>query len=189
MIKFKANALVHSISPLIEVPSKTNGNTFQKRELILNDSYTKDGQDYYNYVLIEFTGDRMSSLDGFAPGQMVTVEACVNGREYQGRYFTTLRGLKISHYVPPQQPHSPQPQQPQQPQAYPQQSQQPQGYTQPQNYPQGQMYPQQYGAYPQQAPLPGQAYPQQYGQPQQPYGQPQQPYNTPGPSQNDDIPF
>lgn len=182
MIKLKANAVVHSISPVIEVPSKTGGNSFQKRELVLNDSSSNNGQDYYNYVLIEFTGERMSSLDGFAPGQMVTVEAYVSGREYNGRYFNTLRGLKISQYVPPQQQHSQPVQQ--------QYSQQQQGYPQ-QSYPQNQgVYPQpQPSGYPQQAPLPGQSYSQQYGQSQQQYAQPQQQYNAFGAAPNDDVPF
>ena len=81
MIKFTATALIHFISPVIDIPSRNGGQSFQKRELILDDSWTKDGNTYTNFVLIEFSGDKISQLDNFVPGQRVTVEAFINGRE------------------------------------------------------------------------------------------------------------
>lgn len=138
MIKLTATALIHSISPVIEIPSKTGGNPFQKRELILDDSYTdRDGTPRPNFVSIEFTGERMAILDQYAPGMKVSVEACVNGRESNGRIFNSIRGLSVQPYQPAQ--------------AYPQQPAP--GYAQ-------QLFPQQ-PAYPQQQAYPQQNYPQQ----------------------------
>lgn len=113
MIKLTATALVHSVSPVLQVNS-----SFQKRELVLNDSWERDGEVHDNFVLIEFVGDKMPMLDTIAPGQRVTVEAFVNGREYQGRYFTTLRGLSVAPYQQAPQQAAP-----------PQQAPQPQGYA------------------------------------------------------------
>ena len=154
MIKLTATALIHYISPVLQVSEN-----FQKRELILNDSWEKDGKTYPNFVLIEFTGDKMAMLDNFAPGQRVTVEAYVNGREYQGRYFNSIKGMGIVPYQAPsnvgQRPAQPAPG------SYPQQHS---GYQQaPELYRQG-GYPQAPGGYPPQPAYPQQApYPQHGG--------------------------
>lgn len=144
-------AIIYSISPVQEIPSKNGGQPFLKRELILDDSWAdREGTVHPNYVLVEFTGDKMSVLDGFQPGQRVNVDAVVNGREYNGRVFTTIRGLNVSPY----------PQQPQQ--GYAQQAAAPaHEYSQQAAYPQQPAYPQQSAypqpAAPQSAPFPGQA--------------------------------
>lgn len=183
MIKLKATALIRSISPVIEIPSRSGGQSFLKRELVLDDSWTKDGNTHENFVLIEFTGDKMSQLDAFAPGQRVNVEAYVSGREYQGKVFNTIKGSTIELYQT-QQPVPPTGQYPQAP-GYPQQPQQPQ-------YPQAPGYPQQ-GAYPPGGYPPQPAYPPQGGYPQQgAYPQPAAP--MPGAPQSgnlgpDGLPF
>lgn len=159
MIKFTGtNVKVHSVSEVINIESKTGGQPYQKRELVIDDSWDKDGKHYANFVLIEFSGEKMAQLDQLVPGMRINVEGMINGREHNGRIFDTVKGL--SAYVPQQ---TQQPQQPYQSapmsSAYPQQ-----GYCQ--SYPQGSY--QQAPSYPQ-----GQPY-QQGGYPQQPYGQPQQ---------------
>ena len=170
MIKFTATSLIHSISPVVQVTER-----FQKRELILDDSWSRDGQDHPNFIVVEFSGDRMALLDNFAPGQRVNVEIVVNGRERDGRIFNSLRGLNVTPYQPAQYqqgasagqfqqfPQQQYPQQPNQQGGYPSA---PMGYQQPQHYPQ-------------QAP-------RQYQQPHQ-YQQPQQPQQF-GPGVND-LPF
>lgn len=144
MIKLTATALVHYISPVLQV-----SDNFQKRELILDDSWEKDGKTYPNYVLIEFTGDKMPLLDNFAPGQRVTVEAYVNGREYQGRYFNSIKGMGIVPYQAPstvgQRPAQPAPG------VYPQQQT---GFQQASEFYRQGSYPQAPGGYPQQPPAP-----------------------------------
>lgn len=97
MIKFSAqNALVHYVSDVIEIPSKTGGQPFCKRELVINDSWERDGQQYLNFVLIEFSGDKMQHLNGIDPGQRVNIEGMLVGREYNNRIFNTVRGLSVS---------------------------------------------------------------------------------------------
>lgn len=120
MIKFTAtNALVHTVTPVTEIPSKSGGNPFYKRELILNDSWERDGRWFESFVKIEFTGDRMAQLDGIQPGQRVNVEGMINGREYNGAIYNTVRGNSVAvaqpqpGYAPQQQGYAPQAPQPQ----------------------------------------------------------------------------
>lgn len=104
MIKFSGtNVLVHSISQVITIPSKSGGQDFQKRELIVDNSWDKDGHHYSDFVLIEFTGDRMALLDSIYPGQRINVEGMLSGREYNNRIFNTIKGLNITLNQPQQQ--------------------------------------------------------------------------------------
>ena len=81
MIKFSAtNALVHSVTPVIEIESRSGGQPFCKRELIIDDSWDKDGKHYANFVSIEFTGDKMAQLDSVYPGMRVNVDGLLSGR-------------------------------------------------------------------------------------------------------------
>lgn len=131
MIKFSAtNVLVHSVSPMMEIESKSGGQPFYKRELIIDDSWDKDGKHYSNFVSIEFTGDKMSQLDSIYPGQRVNVDGLLSGREYYNRIYNSVRGQTVAPYQAQQQ-YAPAPapmpggypQQPAAP-AYPQQPQQ-----------------------------------------------------------------
>lgn len=151
MIKLTATAAIYSISPVIDIPSKSGGNPFQKRELVLDDSwFDRDNQPHQSLVVIEATGEKKDLLNQFAPGMRVTVEALVSGREANGRVFNSIRLLGIQQaaqqtYAAPTMP-------PQQP-MYPQQPAP--AYQQP--------------AYPNAAPYPQQGYaPYTQAQPQQP---------------------
>lgn len=174
MIKLTATALIHTISPVIEIPAKNGGAPFQKRELVLNDSWERDGETHPNFVVIEITGDAMMQLDNFIPGQRVTVDAMVNGREYNGRIFNTIKGRTVTLYQPrqtaavsQQQPYQPQPTYAQQP------------YQQVQRVQPTPSAPGYNGQYPQA--------PQQYQQPAPQYQQPVNPqYGGLGPA---DLPF
>lgn len=108
-LQISGGAIIYSISQVQEIPSRNGGDPFRKRELILDDSWSdRDGVVHPNYVLVEFTGDKMSLLDNFQPGQRVNVDACVNGREYNGRVFTSIKGLGITPYQEqPQQGYAP----------------------------------------------------------------------------------
>lgn len=175
MIKLTMTALIRSISPVIEIPSKNGGQPYQKREMVLEDTWGRNGERYSDLVMVEFSGERMSVLDGFVVGQCVDLEAKVTGRESNGRVFNSIKGLSVVLHqsrqrVGGQRPATaqPQPQAPQQPYQQPQQvsqqvSQQPQ-YPSP-------------GGYAQQP---------QYQQPQQVYQQPQQP---PRPQGNGGLPL
>lgn len=150
-LQIQGGAVIHSISPVQEIPSKNGGAPFQKRELILDDSWIdNNGSTHPNYVCVEFTGDRMPLLDNFQPGQRVSVDARVTGRVFNDRIFMSVRGFGIYAYQPPQQVYSDG------------------GYTQHGNPPQQQAYPQQ--GNPQQS-----SYPSQPSYPAQPAPQPSAP--------------
>jgi len=168
MIKLTATALIHYISPVIQVSAN-----FSKRELILDDSWERNGEVHPNFVSIEFSNDAMAQLDSFYPGQRVTVEAYVNGREWNGRILNSIRGRSVM---------------PAQAQAYPRQSA---AYPQQPAYPQALAYPQQAPA---PAPMPGYGQPPQPTYPQQGYApapapQPAQAYQQPQSPGVADLPF
>lgn len=153
MIKFTVtNALVHSVSPEIDIPSRNGGRNFVKRELIIDDSWDKEGKHYPNFVLVEFTGDRMAQLDQIFPGMRVKLDVMLTGREYNGRIYNTIKGQSVTP-AQPQQQYSASPSPAPMPVSgnYPQQQTYP---AQPQQYAQASSYPSQqfFGT---QAPAPG----------------------------------
>lgn len=69
---------------------------FSKRELVV----TEQGGQYPQLIPVEFKQDKTGLLDGFKPGDEVTVTCFVNGREWTGKdgvtkYFLSLAGNRI----------------------------------------------------------------------------------------------
>ena len=87
-----------NISGTIKVIGQTQqvSEKFSKRELVINEP---SGQ-YPQLIPIEFKQDKTSLLDGFKPGDEVSVTCFVNGREWTGKdgvtkYFPSLAGNQI----------------------------------------------------------------------------------------------
>ncbi len=84
------NGAIHKI-----FDEKAVSASFRKRELVLE---TDDR--YPQKILVEFTQDKCSLLDGFSPGTQVRVSINIRGREWtspQGdtKYFVSVQGWKI----------------------------------------------------------------------------------------------
>ncbi|HPF89128.1 MAG TPA: DUF3127 domain-containing protein [Flavobacteriales bacterium] len=87
-----------TISGTIKVVGKTQdvSDKFRKRELVVTEPSGQRPQ----HIPVEFTQDRCGLLDGYNPGDEVTVTCYVNGREWTGRdgvtkYFLSLSGNRI----------------------------------------------------------------------------------------------
>jgi len=87
-----------SISGTIKVIGKTQdvSEKFRKREVVI----TEAGGQYPQHIPVEFTQDRCGLLDGYNPGEEVTVTCYVNGREWTGKdgvtkHFLSLKGDRI----------------------------------------------------------------------------------------------
>jgi hypothetical protein len=87
-----------TISGSIKLVGKTQqvSDKFSKRELVVTEPSGQRPQ----HIPIEFTQDRTALLDGYKPGDEVTVTCYVNGREWTGRdgvtkYFLSLSGNRI----------------------------------------------------------------------------------------------
>lgn len=87
-MKFDVTAVIKEIGPIETVGQKG----FQKRNLIL----TEQGGQYENLICVEFSGDKLSAPEQFSAGQTVTVSGFINCREWNGKYFTSLRGSFMS---------------------------------------------------------------------------------------------
>jgi single-strand DNA-binding protein len=55
----------------------------------------KNEGNYTDYFPFELGGEKTTMADGFQPGQVVTVNFNVRGREWNGRWFTSLAPFKI----------------------------------------------------------------------------------------------
>ena len=96
---------IYKIMPTKPIVSEKTGNTFHKREIVLDasrfDQYTGEKK-YDNYPMLEFGGEEQcAQLDKFKEGELVTVSFDLNGTQYQDRqtnetkYFTRVRAYKI----------------------------------------------------------------------------------------------
>jgi single-strand DNA-binding protein len=67
---------------------------FQKREIIIRneDDFTQD-------IKVEFVNDNCEKLDLFKTGEVVMVAFTLVGNQYQGKYYTNLRGIAIGQRV------------------------------------------------------------------------------------------
>lgn len=86
---------IHHIGPVETVGS----NGFTKQLLVVN-----NGQQYDNLTPIEFAKDKTALLNGLRVGQSVTVHINLGGREYNGKYYPSVRGWKVEadQSAPPQ---------------------------------------------------------------------------------------
>lgn len=69
-----------------EIPSKSGGNPFVKREFILDatthDPYTGERSQYENILPLEVSGDKCAELDNYRVGDVITVSFALQGREW-----------------------------------------------------------------------------------------------------------
>ena len=100
-MKFETQAVIKEIGP---IESFGDGG-FQKRNLIL----TEQNGEYENVVCVEWSGDKLERPESHQVGQMVLVSGFINCREWNGKYFTSLKGSFIQN-VDPQQAPQPAPQ-------------------------------------------------------------------------------
>ena len=91
-----------SISNTVQIPSKTGGNSFTKREFILDattyDPYTGERSEYENIIPLEFSGDKCTELDRFKTGDVVTVSFVLQGRSWSTQDGELKRMVSIRCY-------------------------------------------------------------------------------------------
>lgn len=114
-----------AIGQTVQIPSKTGGSPFLKREFLLDattyDQWTGERSQYENIVPLEVSGDKCAELDNFNVGDIITVSFALQGREWTNQDGQTKRMVSIRCYkierrnqpgqvaVPQQAAHQPQP--------------------------------------------------------------------------------
>lgn len=98
-------AKVYKVGVTKEFQTKTGGEPFRKRELILDaarfDPCTGE-RSVDNYVVIEFSNKRCADLDNVGPGDLVTVDYILQGRKYndkvtnEEKFITSVIGIGIT---------------------------------------------------------------------------------------------
>lgn len=113
-----------AIGQTVQIPSKTGGGPFLKREFLLDattyDPYTGERSQYENVLPLEVSGDKCAELDHFCIGDVVTVSFALQGRQWQTqdgelKRMTSIRCYKLEGRTPTQAaaPHpAPQPSEP-----------------------------------------------------------------------------
>ena len=95
-----------------EIPSKSGGNPFVKREFILDatthDPYTGERSQYENILPLEVSGDKCAELDNYRVGDVITVSFALQGREWtnqdgQVKRMVSIRCYKLEARRPVQQ--------------------------------------------------------------------------------------
>ena len=70
--------------------TQTSASGFCWREMVI-----ETGGQWSNPVPTRWIRDNTTKLDGLKPGDEVTVEYRLNGREYNGKYYVDVQGLAI----------------------------------------------------------------------------------------------
>ena len=90
------------IGQTVQIPSKTGGSSFTKREFILDattyDPYTGERSEYENVIPLEFSGDKCAELDRFNQGDVVTVSFVLQGRSWANQDGELKRMASIRCY-------------------------------------------------------------------------------------------
>lgn len=99
MSGFTSEGVVKNIGTPIKVAEK----------LTVQDVVIEIPDKYPQLVLFQFKNDRTDQLRDVRVGDILRVSWNLRGREYQGRYFTTLEGWKVerSQSAPQQQSNAP----------------------------------------------------------------------------------
>ena len=70
-------------------------NNFKKREIVVSTT-----EEYPQDIKFEFTDEAgINKLDDYSTGEAVRIAFQLKGSEWQGKYFTNLRGIAISSYA------------------------------------------------------------------------------------------
>ena len=87
---YEMTGIVHKILPVKTFPSG-----FYKRELVLTNDLGEDTR-YPKYVPFTFKKMAADRLEGIREGQRVKVVFALEGREYDGRFWPDVTGLKAT---------------------------------------------------------------------------------------------
>ena len=100
-----------AIGQTVQIPSKTGGDPFLKREFLLDattyDPYTGERSQYENVLPLEVSGDKCAELDHFCIGDVVTVSFALQGQQWQTqdgelKRMTSIRCYKLEGRTPTQ---------------------------------------------------------------------------------------
>jgi len=79
----------------VESGTSKSGNEWTKRNIVV----TTEG-DYPQDIQIEFFGKSVQAIGNYNIGNPVKVSINLKGREYNGKYYTSVSGWKIENNIP-----------------------------------------------------------------------------------------
>ena len=78
----------------VESGTSKAGNEWSKRTIVVTTA-----EKYPQDLAIDFLGDKISQINNFQVGNPVTVGINLRGKEYNGKYYTSINGWKIAATV------------------------------------------------------------------------------------------
>ncbi len=75
----------------VESGTSKSGNEWSKRTIVVTTA-----EKYPQDLSIDFLGDKIGQINNFQVGNPVTVGINLRGQEYNGKYYTSINGWKIS---------------------------------------------------------------------------------------------
>ena len=91
-----------AIGQTVQIPSKTGGSPFLKREFLLDattyDQWTGERSQYENIVPLDVSGEKCADLDNLSVGDIITVSFALQGREWTNKDGQTKRMVSIRCY-------------------------------------------------------------------------------------------
>ncbi len=88
---------------LQEVKGTSAKGEWKKQEFVI----TTDDSQYPRIICFTLFNDKVSLIQGIAPGSQVEVSFVVESREYQGRYFHNVNAWRIAQAAPAGAPEVP----------------------------------------------------------------------------------
>jgi len=85
---------IKGIVKVLEDTQEIGEKGFKKRLIVVTTQ-----EQYPQDIAIEFTGDKTNLLDEIAEGETVDVSINIRGREYNGKYYTSIQGWKIDTII------------------------------------------------------------------------------------------
>ena len=85
---------IKGIVKVLEDTQEIGEKGFKKRLIVVTTQ-----EQYPQDIAIEFTGDKTNLLDEIAEGETVDVSINIRGREYNGKYYTSILGWKIETII------------------------------------------------------------------------------------------
>lgn len=95
-MSFETKGVLIAVYPVTVISDK-----FKKREFVIEQSETRSGYDFKEFVKFQVTQDKCTLPDQVKIGEMVKVSFNLRGRKYEKdgnvSYFTNLEAWKLEH--------------------------------------------------------------------------------------------
>lgn len=92
---FELTGIVKAKLPTETITSKS-GEPFNKTLVVIDDTQTTPDRVYENIIPVLFSGKHNDLAHNMAVGSRYRIRFAIRGREFGGKYFSTVEGISVS---------------------------------------------------------------------------------------------